>query len=68
MSISEIQKKRKRGRPVTTGTTPLSSIRIPLPMLRDIDAWAKRQPDRPAKAEAIRRLLAQALAAKGGKR
>jgi hypothetical protein len=67
MSISESHKKRKRGRPVTTGTTPLTSIRIAPPMLQ-IDTWAKRQPDKPPKAEAIRRLLAQALAAKGGKR
>ncbi len=60
-SISENHKKRKRGRPVTTGTTPLTGIRFPPSMMRDIEKWARSQDDKPARAEAIRRLVALGL-------
>jgi hypothetical protein len=36
--------------------------------LAQVDEWRRKQPDIPSRAEAIRRLIQQALKAKGGKR
>ena len=53
--------KPRRGRPRTTGTTPMTGVRLPSDLERAIINWAKAQSDKPNKAEAIRRLVQQAL-------
>jgi hypothetical protein len=58
--------KKKIGRPAT-GVGTLIGIRWHEPMLSAIEEWRRRQPDLPSRADAIRRLVEQALA-KGGKR
>ncbi|GEP60443.1 hypothetical protein [Reyranella soli] len=58
--------KKKIGRPAT-GIGTLLGIRWHEPALKAIDDWRREQPDLPARGEAIRRLVEQALA-KGGKR
>ena len=55
---------KKRGRPKTTGTTPMTGVRFPSGMEAEIAKWSGRQADKPAKAEAIRRLVELGLAAK----
>jgi hypothetical protein len=42
------------------------SVTLPAPELAALDGWRKRQPDRPERAEALRRLAATALRHKGG--
>jgi len=37
------------------------AVRVQPPLLAKIDAWRKRQPDRPTRPEALRRLAEQAL-------
>ncbi|MCJ2084728.1 hypothetical protein MKK88_01800 [Methylobacterium sp. E-005] len=53
---------KKRGRPAT-GKDPVTSIRLSPEMRAEIDAWSDRQPDRPKRSEAIRRLVEEALRA-----
>jgi hypothetical protein len=63
-SIRDNHKKRGRGRPKTTGTTPMTGVRLS-PALEDAIAhWAAEQEDKPSKAEAIRRLVERGLKAK----
>lgn len=69
-AIADTQKmlkdsKKRRGRPVT-GQTPLMNIRVSMELRAAIEEWAKLQEDRPARSEAIRRLIEQSL--KQGKR
>jgi hypothetical protein len=65
-SITDNHKKaRARGRPKTTGTTPMTGVRLSPNLESAVLKWAQLQADKPSKAEAIRRLVAQALAAKG---
>ncbi len=52
---------KKRGRPAT-GKDPLVGVRLPEPMIKQIDAWAKRE-DITSRSEAIRRLVDQSLVA-----
>ena len=59
-SIPDNQKKRRRGRP-RTGVTPMTGVRFSADLLAKIQKWARNQPDKPNKAEAIRRLVEQAL-------
>lgn len=55
---------RKRpGRPAT-GQDPVTAIRLSPEMRQTVDAWAARQPDKPSRSEAIRRLIEQAMKAK----
>jgi hypothetical protein len=55
---------RKRpGRPAT-GQDPVTAIRLSPEMRETVDAWAARQPDKPSRSEAIRRLVEMALKAK----
>jgi hypothetical protein len=61
-SISDNQKKKGRGRPRTTGVTPMTGVRLPTALEIAIATWAKRQDDKPSKAEAIRRLIELGLA------
>lgn len=58
---------KKRGRPAT-GVTPMTGVRFAEDQARAIEAWAKRQQDKPTKAEAIRRLVDLGLKAKPAKR
>jgi hypothetical protein len=67
MSTKKVLPKKKRGRPAT-GKDPVSAIRLSLPLRTAIENWAKQQPDKPSRSEAIRRLVEFALAAKSKKR
>ena len=59
-SIPDNQKKRGRGRP-RTGVTPMTGVRFSAELLTKIQKWARNQPDKPNKAEAIQRLVEHAL-------
>jgi hypothetical protein len=51
---------KKRGRPAT-GKDPVLTLRAPPALITEVEAWARRQPDRPSRSEALRRLLEIAL-------
>lgn len=54
---------KRRGRPVTTGKGQLVGVRLLPPALAALDTWIARQPEpKPSRPEAVRRLLAAALA------
>jgi hypothetical protein len=59
--IGTTKKSKKVGRPVTTGKGTQIGMRWHQPMLVAIDAWAERQPDKPDRSEAIRRLVQRGL-------
>ena len=65
-SIADNKKSmKKRGRPKTTGSGELIGVRIHELMLSAIDAYIAAEPEpRPTRPEAIRRILAEVLAAK----
>ena len=44
------------GRPAT-GQDPVRTFRLSDEKVAEIDAWAARQPDKPARSEAFRRLI-----------
>jgi hypothetical protein len=44
------------GRPAT-GRDPVTAIRLSPEMRDTVDQWAARQPDKPTRSEAIRRLV-----------
>lgn len=54
---------KKIGRPKTTGSGEQVVVRIHGPLLAALDAWCAKQLDSPTRAEALRRLAAQALVA-----
>ena len=57
------EKKRKAGRPaLSNGETPVRTMRLPDDLWMAVERWRKRQKDKPTKPEAVRRLLAFALA------
>jgi hypothetical protein len=60
-SISNIRKKRGRGRP-KVGAVPVM-VRLLPEQATSLDDWRKKQIDRPGRPEAIRRLIDRALAA-----
>jgi hypothetical protein len=62
-SISDIDKKKGRGRP-STGIGPIIALRLYPDMQEQLDAWIAKQDDAPSRPEAIRRLLAKALKSK----
>jgi hypothetical protein len=66
-SIADNRKKRGRGRPPTGIGRPVG-LRLYSQLEQKLDAWASRQPDKPGRPEAIRRLLEKALAKKTLKR
>jgi metal-responsive CopG/Arc/MetJ family transcriptional regulator len=43
-------------------------MRLSSALKDEVDAWADKQPDAPSRSEALRRLVEQALAAKGKQR
>ena len=61
-SIVDNKKKRGRGRPRTGIGKPVG-LRLYPELERQVDAWAKKQPDKPGRPEAIRQLIEFALAA-----
>ena len=65
MAKSIAVKPKKRGRPAT-GRDPLLAFRSPPGLTEKLDAWIAAQPEpKPARSEAIRRLLAEALGKTG---
>lgn len=64
-SIRDIPKKRGRGRPKTTGRGEGVLLRLHQPQIEAIDQWIVRQDNDFSRPEAIRRLLAIALASEG---
>jgi hypothetical protein len=56
MPPSRDKKRKKIGRPAT-GHDPQFAFRIPLETIVAIEAWAKQQPDKPSRSEALRRLV-----------
>ena len=58
MSIAVKQK--KRGRPAT-GRDPFVGIRLPVPLIEQVEAWGKKN-EAASRSDAIRRLLETALA------
>jgi hypothetical protein len=45
----------------------MTGVRLPAELLKAILDWANKQADKPNKAEAIRRLVVQALASSKGR-
>jgi hypothetical protein len=54
---------KKRGPPRPTGKGEQVVVRIHNPLLAALDDWCAKQLDTPTRAEALRRLAAQSLAA-----
>jgi hypothetical protein len=54
-------KLRRRGRPSVGEDLPLVNFRMPTGMIAEVDKWAKRQPDKPDRSEALRRLVLRGL-------
>jgi hypothetical protein len=54
-------KRKKLGRPRTTGPGEQVVVRLHNPMLGAIDEWRAAQIDEPTRAEAIRRLVERGL-------
>jgi hypothetical protein len=65
MPPSRDKKRKKMGRPAT-GHDPQFAFRIPLATIAAIEAWAKQQPDKPSRSEALRRLVDIGLGKGGG--
>jgi hypothetical protein len=56
MSTQKVIPKKKMGRPAT-GRDPIRTFRLSDEKVAEIDAWAARQPDKPSRSEALRRLI-----------
>ena len=61
-AIKNVLRKRP-GRPAT-GQDPVTAIRLSPEMRETVDAWAARQPDKPSRSVAIRRLVELGLKVK----
>src|SRR4249919_997667 len=59
--IRDNPKKRRPGRPKTTGRGELLGVRLHARAMADLDRWIAGQDDAPSRPEAIRRLIAVAL-------
>lgn len=59
--VKDIPKKR-RGRPKTTGRGAGVLVRFQSDAMKSLDRWSARQQDTPSRPEAIRRLVAMAIA------
>jgi hypothetical protein len=66
-SIDDVGKKRGRGRP-RTGIGKNVGLRLYPDLEKRLDAWASKQPDKPSRPEAIRRLIDMALEIKVNKK
>jgi hypothetical protein len=62
MMKKSIAVKPKRGRPAT-GRDPFVGIRLPAPLIEDIDVWAEKT-EAKSRSEAIRRLIEIGLKAR----
>jgi len=60
-ALSENFQMKKPGPPRSTGKGHQVVVRIHDPLLAAIDEWCAKQLDRPTRAEALRRLAAQAF-------
>jgi hypothetical protein len=60
MAKSIVVLPKRRGRPAT-GRDPVTAIRLSEDLRAAIDAWARKQDDKPGRSEAIRRLVERAL-------
>lgn len=58
MTGQHISVTKKRGRPKKE---PSATIRLPIALFDEVDAWRATQPDQPGRPEAIRRLIRAAL-------
>ena len=67
MSDSEVEIRKKRGRP-RIGQTPVVSLRLDLDWQQDIDDWRSGAPGHPSRSDAIRILLAKGLFAANAER
>ena len=67
MSDSEVEIRKKRGRP-RIGQTPVVSLRLDLDWQQDIDEWRSGVPGHPSRSDAIRILLAKGLFAADAER
>jgi hypothetical protein len=56
MSTQKVIPKKKMGRPAT-GRDPIRTFRLSDEKVAEIDAWAARQPDKPSRSKALRRLI-----------
>jgi hypothetical protein len=56
-------KKKRRGRPPTTGIGTAINVRLPGEALDRLDAWIATQDDQPSRPEALRRLAERGLSA-----
>jgi hypothetical protein len=54
-------RKKRRGRPRTTGRGMLVGVRLRSEDLAAIDEWAAKQDDQPGRAETVRRLIRKGL-------
>jgi hypothetical protein len=54
------QKNRGRGRPAT-GQDPVFALRAPVALMKQVDAMAKQDPEKPNRSEMLRRLIEMAL-------
>jgi len=59
--------KKSRGRPITTGTSPLIGVRLPADQLAGLDALRQRMSPPPSRPEIIRQIVAAALLAAHGR-
>jgi hypothetical protein len=62
-SSAVLPKPNKGGRPAT-GRDPVTAIRLSAEFRVAVDKWAAKQDDKPARSEAIRRLVGLGLKAK----
>jgi hypothetical protein len=60
MSAKMTKIKKRIGRP-PTGMKPMVGFRADSAFTKRIDAWAKKQKDKPTRGEAIRQLISYAL-------
>jgi hypothetical protein len=67
MAKQTVISKKKRG-PPPTGKGQLIAVRIQPAGLIALDTWIEDQPDEPSRPEAIRRLIADGLAAQPKKK
>ena len=51
---------KKRGRPAT-GMAPVLPVRAPKELIARVEVWAQKQPDKPSRSEAVRRLIEMGL-------
>lgn len=58
MTGQRVSVTKKMGRPKGP---PTAVVRLPLVVIEDAESWARMQPDKPNRPEAIRRLVNKAL-------